>query len=38
MKQFWNTQSAWEATWREGDKRGMTVKSVKMWKRGECTA
>ncbi|CAN8097111.1 unnamed protein product [Discula destructiva] len=33
---FWNDAGTWLPTWGEGDARGMTVKSVKMWERGAC--
>lgn len=33
---FWNDADTWLPTWGEGDARGMTVKSVKMWERGAC--
>lgn len=33
---FWSAASAWEPTWGEGDTRGMSIKSVKMWQRGTC--
>uniref|UniRef100_A0A093V4X5 Beta-1,3-glucan-binding protein n=1 Tax=Talaromyces marneffei PM1 TaxID=1077442 RepID=A0A093V4X5_TALMA len=36
MAQFYNASSAWESTWGEGDTRGMSVKSVKIFQRGEC--
>lgn len=36
MEQFWNASSAWEPTWGAGDARGMTVKSVKLFQRGDC--
>jgi hypothetical protein len=35
-KQFWDAQGSWLPTWGEGSTRGMTVKSVKMWKEGAC--
>ena len=35
-EQFLAAQQAWETTWGEGDTRGMTVKSVKMFSRGVC--
>lgn len=37
-EQFLNAQPAWAATWGEGDTRGMTVKSVKMFNPGACNA
>lgn len=36
MLQFWKARDSWEPTWGAGDARGMTVKSVKMWQRGDC--
>ncbi|KAK4934645.1 hypothetical protein LTR10_024148 [Elasticomyces elasticus] len=35
-REFWNAKDTWLPTWGEGDKRGMTVKSVKMWSQGRC--
>jgi len=35
-KEFWDSRSQWESTWGEGDTRGMTVRSVKMWSEGSC--
>lgn len=35
-KEFWDSEPQWINTWGEGDKRGLTVKSVKMWKEGAC--
>jgi hypothetical protein len=35
-KEFSDSESQWITTWGEGDKRGLTVKSVKMWKEGAC--
>lgn len=35
-KEFWDGASNWLPTWGEGAKRGLTVKSVKMWKQGAC--
>jgi hypothetical protein len=35
-KEFWDSKGQWLDTWGEGDTRGMTVKSVKMWKEGTC--
>lgn len=35
-KEFWDSADRWLSTWGEGDKRGLTVKSVKMWKQGAC--
>lgn len=33
---FWSAADQWLPTWGEGDQRGMTVKSVRMWKKGAC--
>ncbi|KAH8879634.1 concanavalin A-like lectin/glucanase [Thozetella sp. PMI_491] len=33
---FWSAADEWLPTWGEGDTRGMTVRSVKMWTRGAC--
>ncbi len=33
---FWSAADEWLPTWGEGDTRGMTVKSVKMWQLGAC--
>lgn len=35
---FWDDADSWLPTWGEGDSRGMTVKSVKMWRSGSCGA
>ncbi|KAF1811333.1 concanavalin A-like lectin/glucanase [Eremomyces bilateralis CBS 781.70] len=35
-RQFWESQGQWYPTWGEGAKRGLTVKSVKMWSEGAC--
>jgi hypothetical protein len=35
-RQFWEAQNTWLPTWGAGDTKGMTVKSVKMWKEGVC--
>lgn len=35
-KSFWDSRGLWLPTWGEGNDRGMTVKSVKMWKPGAC--
>ncbi|KEY69752.1 hypothetical protein S7711_03733 [Stachybotrys chartarum IBT 7711] len=35
---FWNAAEQWLPTWGEGDRRGMTVRSVKMWQAGACGA
>lgn len=37
-RDFWRAQSTWLPTWGAGDKRGMTVKSAKMWQQGPCGA
>jgi hypothetical protein len=34
--EFWQANPIWLPTWGEGDKRGMTVQSVKMYKEGAC--
>ncbi|EMC92656.1 glycoside hydrolase family 16 protein, partial [Baudoinia panamericana UAMH 10762] len=34
--EFWKAKDVWLPTWGEGDKRGMTVQSVKMYKEGKC--
>ena len=31
-QEFWNAKPLWYDTWGKGDTRGMTVKSVKMYK------
>ncbi|KAH7033407.1 glycosyl hydrolase [Microdochium trichocladiopsis] len=31
MRQFWQASDQWLPTWGEGNDRGMTVKSVRMW-------
>ncbi|GAO17284.1 hypothetical protein UVI_02063460 [Ustilaginoidea virens] len=33
---FWDAAARWLPTWGEGDERGMTVRSVKMWQLGQC--
>ncbi|KAG6117482.1 hypothetical protein E4U13_001043 [Claviceps humidiphila] len=33
---FWNAANKWLPTWGQGDERGMTVRSVKMWQAGHC--
>ncbi|KAF7556471.1 hypothetical protein G7Z17_g1392 [Cylindrodendrum hubeiense] len=33
---FWSAADKWLPTWGEGDTRGMTVRSVKMWQLGAC--
>ncbi|OCK77836.1 glycoside hydrolase family 16 protein [Lepidopterella palustris CBS 459.81] len=35
-KAFWDSQSQWYPSWGAGDTKGLTVKSVKMWKEGAC--
>ncbi|KAF2691892.1 glycoside hydrolase family 16 protein [Lentithecium fluviatile CBS 122367] len=35
-KEFWDSVDNWLPSWGEGDKRGLSVKSVKMWKQGAC--
>ncbi|GAB7332675.1 hypothetical protein MBLNU13_g04428t1 [Cladosporium sp. NU13] len=35
---FYDAAKEWLPTWGEGDKRGMTIKSVKMWQQGKCGA
>lgn len=35
-RDFWNARKDWLPTWGEGNARGMTVKSVKMWQAGKC--
>lgn len=35
-KEFWDAQKSWYPTWANGTERGLTVKSVKMWKQGTC--
>lgn len=37
MGQFWNASTSWLPTWGEGASRGMTVRSVKMWREGACS-
>jgi hypothetical protein len=34
--EFWGAEDIWKATWGSGPARGMTVKSVKMWRMGKC--
>jgi hypothetical protein len=36
MLDFWYANNTWLPTWGEGDERGMTVSSVKMWQEGKC--
>ncbi|RYN30502.1 hypothetical protein AA0112_g6665 [Alternaria arborescens] len=36
VRDFWNAKDDWLPTWGEGNERGMTVKSVKMWQAGKC--
>lgn len=31
MRQFWQASDEWLPTWGQGNDRGMTIKSVKMW-------
>jgi len=33
---FWDAADEWLPTWAEGDERGMTVRSVRMWQQGAC--
>jgi hypothetical protein len=33
---FYRDVDTWLPTWGEGNDRGMTVKSVKMWQQGKC--
>ncbi|TQV91063.1 secreted glucosidase [Cordyceps javanica] len=33
---FWDARDQWLPTWGDGDRRGMTVRSVKMWQLGKC--
>lgn len=33
---FWDAADEWLPTWGEGDARGMTIKSIKMYSRGAC--
>lgn len=33
---FWSQADDWLPTWGEGDQRGMTVRSVRMWQQGAC--
>lgn len=35
-KEFFDSMTNWLPTWGEGAARGLTVKSVKMWKQGAC--
>jgi len=35
-RDFWNAKDEWLPTWGEGNERGMTVRSVKMWQDGKC--
>ncbi|KAF8242297.1 concanavalin A-like lectin/glucanase [Wilcoxina mikolae CBS 423.85] len=35
-KEFWDAKAQWIDTWGKGDERGLTVKSVKMWREGKC--
>ncbi|KAJ9603933.1 hypothetical protein H2200_011455 [Cladophialophora chaetospira] len=34
---FYGARSEWEPSWPEGNDRGLTVKSVKMWQQGACS-
>lgn len=36
MRDFWRTNETWLSTWGEGEDRGMTVQSVRMWREGAC--
>jgi len=35
---FYSDAATWLPTWDEGDARGMTISSVKMWESGKCNA
>ncbi|KAI1848719.1 hypothetical protein JX266_005578 [Neoarthrinium moseri] len=35
-QQFWSAKDIWLPTWGDGDQKGMSIKSVKMWRRGAC--
>ncbi|KAH8896899.1 concanavalin A-like lectin/glucanase [Thozetella sp. PMI_491] len=35
---FWSKADRWLPTWGQGDARGMTIQSVKMWQAGACGA
>lgn len=35
-REFWQAQEQWLSTWGDGDTRGMTVRSVRMWQQGRC--
>ncbi|EKG16973.1 Concanavalin A-like lectin/glucanase [Macrophomina phaseolina MS6] len=35
-KEFFDARELWLPTWANGTARGMTVRSVKMWKQGRC--
>ncbi|KAF2430581.1 putative gram-negative bacteria binding protein [Tothia fuscella] len=37
QRDFYKGVDTWLPTWGEGDKRGMTVRSVKMWQQGACS-
>jgi beta-glucanase (GH16 family) len=37
-RDFWRAKDSWYPTWGAGDAKGMTVKNVKMWQQGACTA
>jgi hypothetical protein len=36
MRDFWRANGTWLRTWGDGEDRGMTVKSVKIWQEGKC--
>lgn len=36
QKAFWQAKNSWLPTWGEGDTRGLTIKSVKMYTLGKC--
>ncbi|OCK77121.1 glycoside hydrolase family 16 protein [Lepidopterella palustris CBS 459.81] len=36
MRDFWAARNSWMPTWGNGSDRGMTIKSVKMWREGKC--
>jgi hypothetical protein len=35
-REFWSAADQWLPTWGEGNTRGLTVQSVRMWKQGAC--
>ncbi|OQU99177.1 hypothetical protein CLAIMM_04849 [Cladophialophora immunda] len=37
-REFWEARDQWLPTWGEGGKRGLTVRSVRMWQEGACKA